>query len=97
MGNGREWISSPCTEGRVSVVVLPLPFSSCTSCPSTQFTSVDGKPVLPVVKGTSVLLLHALPWALMVYTVRADGLQVAVEADGLLPLRITSATPPFST
>ena len=62
-------------------------------------TSEAGSPVLATLKGTSVVLDQALPCALMVRTLRSDGLQVgeALVMEGLLPLRITSATPPFST
>src|SRR5215469_11247866 len=79
-------------EGRVSST-LRLPFSSCTSWPSTQFTSVVGRPVFAALNGTSLFD------ALAVSTLRADGSQVGEElvAGGLLPLRIISATPPFST
>src|SRR5262249_54961460 len=85
------------SDGRLSVV-LPFPFSSCTSWPSTQFTSESGSPVLVTLKGVSKVLDQAPPCASMVSTLR-DGLQVgeALVMAGLLPLRITSATPPFST
>ena len=50
-------------------------------------------------KGTSVVLPNTPPTALVVSTLRCEGLQVGelLVVGGLLPLRITSATPPFST
>ena len=72
---------------------LPLPFSSWTSWPRIQFTSDAGSPVPAVVSGTRLFC------ELAVSTLRCEGLQVGelLVIAGLLPLRITSATPPFST
>src|SRR3972149_9581167 len=84
-------MTSPCSDGRVSVVVRPLAFSSLTSLPKVKSTRDCASPLLAAVKSTSDVPETVL-------TLRLEA-QVGLEsvAGGLLPLRLTSAAAPFST
>src|SRR6266851_172343 len=83
-------MTSPCSDGRVSVT-LPFAFSSLTSFPSVKSTTLWASPEEVVVSVVS-------PPDWNVFIVRLT-FQVGDELvfGGLLPLRMTSATEPFST
>src|ERR1700737_4920678 len=90
MGSGREWITSPCSDGRVSVTLL-LAFSSFTSLPEMKSTKFAGSPEEATVNGVRL----APPRVCIVRFTAQVGVVSVV--GGLLPLRFTSAAAPFST
>src|SRR6266849_3454376 len=83
-------MTSPCTEGRVSVT-LALPFSSLTSFPSVKSTRLWASPDEVVVNA-----VRPPDWNVFIVRFTAH-VGVVFVAGGLLPLRMTSATAPFST
>src|SRR5882757_6633631 len=83
-------MTSPCIEGRDSVT-LALPFSSLTSLPKVKSTRLCASPEEPVVNAVSPLV-----WNVFIVRLTAH-VGVVFVVGGLLPLRMTSATAPFST